>query len=512
LPLSNSKHLLAAGSLANLSLLRVWNEALTYTRPDTYIMKLPPSTAQYGAILAALALLSAAFWLLIAWAEHSRSGKLAFLVSMIIPANAVRELGSTYSPYLRGGLIRAIGTTGVLSITALIGIVGAVVLLKGLSTAYRIALACGAIVAPLIPVTVFQDIWTATHNHEAALRDKPTAPKLGHTGGRRVLWMIFDEMDQRIAFEKQPAAVNLPEFQKLRETAVYATAAYSPSSSTLSSLPSLLTGRMVKTVRAVASDDLRITYVNSDKEVRWGDEPNVFSQVRAMGYDTALVGWYHPYCRVLNRDLTSCWWTAIPLQFDSVGRTFGDSVPKYLRSLFETSLLSPFGQSLSVEEAARRIQELTAQARQAAADPSLSLVFLHIQPPHAPHAYSREKHDFSLANSPVQGYLDSLELADSILGQIRAAMEQKSLWDSTDVVVSADHSYRSSQAFDGHERDRRVPFMVKLAGSRDGALCVKTFNTVITPELVGGILRNEIRTKNDVTALIDRSGSSFHGF
>ena len=230
-----------------------------------------------------------------------------------------------------------------------------------------------------------------------------------------------------------------------------------------------------------------------------------------MGYDTALVGWYHPYCRELNRDLTSCWWAAMPRQFNSVGRTFGDSVPKYLRSLFETSLLSPFGQSLSVKEAAQRIQELTAHARQAAADPSLSLVVLHIQAPHAPHAYNRQKHDFSLANSPVRGYLDSLELADSILGQIRAAMEEKSLWESTDVVVSADHSYRSSHALDGHARDRRVPFLLKLAVSPEGALYDKTFNTVITSKLVLGILRNEIRTKADVLALIDREGSSFKG-
>src|SRR2546425_7901138 len=37
---------------------------------------------------------------------------------------------------------------------------------------------------------------------------------------------------------------------------------------------------------------------------------NLFRRARALGYDTALIGWYHPYCRVLGSDLTRCYWEA----------------------------------------------------------------------------------------------------------------------------------------------------------------------------------------------------------
>src|SRR5262245_26990777 len=111
-------------------------------------MKFPPSSAQYVSVLAVVGLLAMAFWLLITWGEHSPVGRLAFLVSMIVPANAFREIGSSYTPYLRGGLIRAVGIQGVLAIAVLMGLIGVIVLVKGLQAAYRIFVAIGLVFAP----------------------------------------------------------------------------------------------------------------------------------------------------------------------------------------------------------------------------------------------------------------------------------------------------------------------------------------------------------------------------
>jgi hypothetical protein len=40
------RDLFIALSLANLCYLRVWSELLTYTRSDTYLMKLPPASGR----------------------------------------------------------------------------------------------------------------------------------------------------------------------------------------------------------------------------------------------------------------------------------------------------------------------------------------------------------------------------------------------------------------------------------------------------------------------------------
>ena len=190
----------------------------------------------------------------------------------------------------------------------------------------------------------------------------------------------------------------------------------------------------------------------------------------------------------------------MPFQADSVGRTFPEATVKYLRSLFETSLLSPFGQSLATREAAQRFQALMHEARRAAADPSAGLVFLHLQVPHGPHAYNRKSGNFDLANAPVRGYVDSLALADIALGELRQAMQQASVWDSTTLIVSSDHYYRSARALSDHKTDKRVPFLVRMAGQTDGHVYTEKLNTVCSADLVMQILQNRVTTPEDVQA------------
>jgi hypothetical protein len=83
-------------------------------------------------------------------------------------------------------------------------------------------------------------------------------------------------------------------------------------------------------VRTLGPAELQLIHRGANDLVSWRNAPNVFSETRSLGYDTALAGWYHPYCRVLNRDLTSCWWMAMPMQYNSVGRTFARGGAKLL--------------------------------------------------------------------------------------------------------------------------------------------------------------------------------------
>jgi hypothetical protein len=501
----NRKAYIAAAGVANLSLLRLWSETLSYTAADAYTMKLPPSPGQFGAIFIALGVLFAVFSALILWGKRSRTGQIVFLLTLALPLNAIREVLSNQVAYLRGDLIRAVGTAKVEYAAATIAVIGIVALIKLGPSAYRLAVACGAIVSPLVPITSVQAIAAMARYDDTAFRDRPMAQPVTQTAPRRVVWIVFDELDQRLTFDQRPSGLAMPEFDGFRSSALYATTAYSPTSGTLSSLPSLITGNLVENARPAGAADLRLSFAANagHGEVRWSDEPNVFTKARAAGFNSALVGWYHPYCRELGRDLTSCSWTAMPMQADSVGRTVLEAAPKYLRSLFETSMLSPFGQSLSTKEAAARFQTLLRQALRNVADPSVGLVFLHLPVPHGPHAYDRRKGDFSLYNAPVTGYVDSLALADITLGQIRRAMQEASLWDSTAVVVSSDHCYRSARALYSQQTDRRVPFLLKLGSRNEGRVYTGKFNTVISADLIMGILRGDLTSFDAVSAWID---------
>src|SRR2546423_46880 len=46
---------------------------------------------------------------------------------------------------------------------------------------------------------------------------------------RRVVWLMFDELDQRITFEARPPGLELPELDRLRRESLYADAARPPA-------------------------------------------------------------------------------------------------------------------------------------------------------------------------------------------------------------------------------------------------------------------------------------------
>jgi hypothetical protein len=75
-------------------------------------------------------------------------------------------------------------------------------------------------------------------------------------------------------------------------------------------------------------------------------------------------------------------------------------------------------------------------------------------------------------------------------------------------MVSSDHSYRSATALFGGAIDRRVPFLIKMAGQHEGTTYTHKFNTVVSADLVLGILRQELSTVSEVMDRItDRTSS-----
>jgi len=97
----------------------------------------------------------------------------------------------------------------------------------------------------------------------------PLAPPLHVPDNQpRVVWIIFDETDYRLAFEKRPANVPLPEFDRLRHESLAAEHAYPPGDSTIISMPALITGRRLLQVREDGCD-LDLTLAQSGATEKW---------------------------------------------------------------------------------------------------------------------------------------------------------------------------------------------------------------------------------------------------
>ena len=270
---------------------------------------------------------------------------------------------------------------------------------------------------------------------------------------RRVVWLVLEELDQRITFEARPTGLELPELDRLRRESLYADAARPPAGTSEVSMPALITGRPVVAVTPVSPHDLELTF-SDGKAARWSAHPNVFARARAMGYDTAVIGWHLPYPRVLGSSLGLADWRPSDAHEQARGDTFGQALWNQWGSLAPPANVRRL--------VSQRAAELGDLAIRTAADDRFGLVLLHLPVPRPPGIYDRATGRLTPWNftGAGGGYLDNLALADRMIADLRRGLQRAGLDDRTWLVVSAAQWWRASKRYDGQE-DHRVPFLVR---------------------------------------------------
>jgi hypothetical protein len=380
---------------------------------------------------------------------------------------------------------------------------------------------------PMLAVIYFQSLRAIAMQPAEAFLDRPLAPRFAASRPAvRVVWIIWDELDQGVLFDQRPPRLDLPAFDRLRRESFSADKAASPATNTRLSIPSLILGRTIKTAVPSGSSELLVDGQgqSSGSNMRWSELDNVFTDVRSLSGNTAAVGWYHPYSRVLARSLTSSEWiadrmpagTEEPDQPESLLRliaarasyTMG-TVPLLDRLPFVNPEVTQRQQRI------RQLETLKQAGERFAIDPSLALVLLHFPVPHIPGIYSRAEGRLSPATSG--NYFDNLALADRLMGELRQLMESAGEWDRTAVLVTADHGWRrrlwkSSLLWTREEdtsfaqlrdtRENHVPFVLKLPGEHGTYQFHQGFNTVLTRRLLVSILRGEVQTPEQAAAWI----------
>jgi len=319
----------------------------------------------------------------------------------------------------------------------------------------------------------------------AAYQDGPLAASLPTPiPSTRVVWIIFDELSQTVAFGNRPQDLHLPNLDRLRAESFFASSAESPANLTELSMPALILGDMVVDASPLGTNDLRLkTRLRTDPFV-WSSAPNVFDTARELGLNTALVGWDHPYGRILNRSLTKCYWMAgwllsgVEERLDAQGL----AAAMWDRAVLQVAALPLIGHLPGIfpgihqrEEKIRVFSRQSARAIEIVADPAIGLALIHLQIPHPPAIYNRSR-GMTTAKGRI-GYLDNVALVDRTLGVLRDAIEQAGLWDRTALLVSADHGWRTSlwrgtpewtadEEVASRQDTSGVPFLLKLPHRR----------------------------------------------
>lgn len=497
--------LLIAVSFANLTLLRIWTELFGFTDWDTFEMKAPPPRTHFAGALLDLLLIALLVWLIVR--KVSTRGRVGTVTSAlllmlcIIPLNAVREVaGERYFPMLRFGIVRAYGPVMVSAFCVVLAILGTVAIL---CLARPLCQALCLLLLGVSPFTLFtagRALAECFHPPRPfAVSDEGRAHRgRGRTSGSRVVWLLFDEMDQRITFEDRPKGLKMPEFDRLRSTALYANAVTEAGEDTNPAIPSMLTGRAVVHTRELGPAHLGLTFAGGTKELDFSESPHLFRRAGAMGFSSGVAGLGFPYCRLFGAELDRCWWCESERFDNCIRTTLSGATIDGLRSLLETKNFSPFGQSICLRQHIKNMVDLTREAISLATSDDVDLAFLHLHGAHPPHVYDRRKLDYSLANSPIMGYTDSLALCDLTLGRIRSAMERRGLWHRTTILVASDHHSRSARIFDG-KMDHRSMFILKMAGQDHGSVFSLPMSALTTGDLVLEILQGEVRNADDAS-------------
>jgi hypothetical protein len=372
------------------------------------------------------------------------------------------------------------------------------------------------ILAPLFPLEAFLTARNVLRSDtREMLADRPSPqplrvdPRLG-----RVLILIFDEMDQRLTFLNHPADVKLPELERLRGESFYATAVHSPGAATLLAIPGMITGRPVSSADP-RPNELMLTYEGTTEAVPWSAQPNLFSQARQLGANTGVVGWYHPYCRILGDNLTTC--AAVGGQYPD-GR-FSDSVlDEYLSIDQQLTRVRHLDIGRDRSYTLRAYREMHDKALRLACDPRIQVAFLHWPTPHPPGIYSRITHQLT-ATEPAD-YFDNLELVDQTLGEMRRSMEAAGVWEQTAVILTADHNFRVQlwqdrygplpselQTATGGESYPLVPFLVKLAGENHPITYDAPFSGLLLRDLALNLLQRKLKSPEDLAGWLDGNRS-----
>ncbi len=309
-----------------------------------------------------------------------------------------------------------------------------------------------------------------------------------------VVWIIFDELDYGIAFERRSKGLLLPQFDKLQQSSLCVTQAFSPYYSTSVSISSLLTGKILKKIKPVSASELKLT--GADGTISsLQTKSTIFYDIHKRGGKTALFGWALPYSHMfstLNIVKDYCNPQSEPIantMFFQLLSLVSETLIDYANFLFDNSIEVSNHVSVTSSMHEDVIRYLETNQR--------GFTFLHYPVPHAPNIYNHHTFRYGAEPDIKERVLGNVALVDLLLGEIRLSMEKAGTWDKALVVVSADHGLRSNK-YDGIIDKQHVPFLVKMPDQKSGVVVPDRFETVNTRQMVLNIVDGKIRTPEDL--------------
>jgi hypothetical protein len=481
-------------SLANLVYLDVWVEFLSPLSESDRSFRPVPGIQDFAALMANVLLLSLVFAAVATIARRIAPSfgmkvvRWAFLLSLLLPLNQARVRYQNKPP-LEETLVRFWASHPVILILG--ALLGVLVIFRFETQMARAATAALLILSPFMVLTFARALWGMTvFAHAYAPASMPHSPTAGCKEPQRVIWLIFDGMNGGDDVFGRSAKVPLPNLTRFRQQSIYAPLALAPGVETRVSMPSYILGREIAGLTRTASGIRYVARADNQSSL-WEDAPTIFSKAKQIGLRTALSGWYLPYCSVMSTSLDLCFTqffdTAVP----------NDRSGILSRMAFQAERRLPF--YFNAEHVARARNAL-AKAIEIGTDPDDDFVMIHWPVPHFPEIYDRNSHRYTRFRSffTDDAYLDNAVLADDLFGEFQSALQRSGLWDSTIIIVTADHASPLPPRPDISKIP--VPFFIKMRKQDQGAVLDFPIETLSIHDLSLEMMCGRIKTPSETIA------------
>lgn len=317
---------------------------------------------------------------------------------------------------------------------------------------------------------------------------------------RRVVWIIFDEMDYALSVGPNAgAASHLPNFSRLVAQGISASDANSPGRDTLFSVPSLLTGSAVSGI-AIAPQNKLSLRIQDGGMLRFEERTSLFARLPGGPQSASVLGFYHPYCKMLPT-LQACHSTYLGNAgrwFDSLA-FFSEAVFSTLRHLKWSVQYMPESLLYHFDPMYRASVNSLTRLDDTLKNPRSALDFIHLNIPHLPNVYVQR-----LLRQPVgteqAAYIQNLAGADALLGRILGNLEELAKRQDILLIVSSDHWLRTRSP-----QPARVPFIAWKVGAAEGMDLSRPFSTVHSGSLALAFLNGTVTSQAEVLESMARS-------
>jgi hypothetical protein len=322
----------------------------------------------------------------------------------------------------------------------------------------------------------------------------------------RVVWILFDELAYKQTFESRDPSLQLPNFDRLRNESTLYTNIGPIAYWTTQVVPSLLLGRVVRTVTYTAGHRYLVRTIDSPHWETFNVNASLFGMAKQRGVTTSIVGWCITYCPVFAGTATECYWSNDDAQDrgpTSLNASFAENVWFPLRILFEQFTMPAKAWADTADWRSQghiaSVKDMSAHALETLSTSQADLIFIHLPVPHPPEFWNRHTHTFASGGS----YLDSLDYSDRLLGQMLNILQAQPRWAVTTLIVQGDHSWRTQlwrpvpgwsaedeRVSHGGQWDPRPVVMIHAAGQQNP----KTVSTPINLMFIHDFVAAEIRS------------------